>query len=120
MLGTADDLVPADGVSVLSWEDVQRIAGGEDRPTVTRPGKLTLAEAADAYFDTRTAMTPHDKLTWATFISTTSLASKQVSEITTGDLKSGSLPRFPRQKTARNAERRRLLLTDAGVFSARS
>jgi len=120
LLGTADDLVPADGVSVLSWEDVQRIAGGEDRPTVTRPGKLTLAEAADAYFDTRTAMTPHDKLTWATFISTTSLASKQVSEITTGDLKSGSLPRFPRQKTARNAERRRLLLTDAGVFSARS
>ena len=86
MLGTADDLVPADGVGVLSWEDVQRIAGGQDRPTVTRPGKLTLSEAAEAYFDTRMARTPHDKHTWARFISTTSLASKPVSEITTGDL----------------------------------
>jgi integrase len=97
MLGTADDLVPADGVSVLSWEDVQRIAGGEDRPTVTRPGKLTLTEAADAYFDTRTAMTPHDKLTWATFISTTSLASKPVSEITTGDLEKWLASQVPQE-----------------------
>jgi len=86
VLGTADDLVPADGVSVLSWEDVQHIAGGEERPTLTRPGKVTLAQAADAYFETRTAMTPHDKLTWLTFVSRTSLASKPVSEITTGDL----------------------------------
>jgi hypothetical protein len=38
MLGTADDLVPADGVGVLCWEDVQRIAGIEERPTLTRPG----------------------------------------------------------------------------------
>jgi integrase len=86
ILGTADDLVPADGVNVLSWEDVQRIAGGENRPTVTRPGKLTLAEAAEAYFDTRTATNPHDKHTWSRFISTFSLAIKPVSEITTGDL----------------------------------
>jgi integrase len=86
MLGTADDLVPADGVSVLSWEDVQRIAGGEERPTVTRPGKLSLAEAAEAYFDTRRATTPHDRYTWKEHISKASLASKPVSEITTGDL----------------------------------
>jgi hypothetical protein len=86
MLGTADDLVAADGVSVLSWQDVQRIAGGEDRQTVTRPGKLTVAQAAQDYFDTRTATTPHDRITWTKFISPTKLASMSVSEITTGDL----------------------------------
>src|SRR5262249_1142935 len=96
MLGTAGDLVPADGVRVLSWEDVQRIAGGEERPTVTRPGKLTLAAAAAAYFDTRTATNPHDKHTWARFISTTSLSSKLVSEITTGDLEQWLASQVPK------------------------
>jgi integrase len=85
-LGAADDELPADGIVVLSWEDATKLALGEERPTVTKPSKLTLAEAAEAYFDTRTATTPHDKITWAKFISTAKLAGKSVSEITTGDL----------------------------------
>ena len=62
-LGVADDELAADGVSVLSWEHATSLALGEERPTVTKPGKLTLADAAQAYFDTRTATTPHDKIT---------------------------------------------------------
>jgi integrase len=85
-LGVADDELPADGKTVLSWEDATKLALGEERPTVTQPGRLTLAEAAQAYFDTRTARTPHDRFTWTKFISTTKLASKSVSEIKTGDL----------------------------------
>jgi integrase len=85
-LGVADDELPADGVTVLSWQDAANIAIGQERPTVTKPGKLTLTEAAQAYFDTRTARTPHDRITWTKFISTTKLASMSVSEITTGDL----------------------------------
>jgi integrase len=85
-LGVADDELPADGVSVLSWQEATSIALGRERPTVTKPRKLTLTEAAEAYFDTRTATTPHDKITWTKFISKTKLASMSVSEITTGDL----------------------------------
>ena len=85
-LGVADDELPADGTTILSWQDATKLALGEERPTVTKPGKLTLAEAAEAYFDTRTATTPHDKITWARFISTTKLAERPVSELTTGDL----------------------------------
>jgi integrase len=85
-LGVADDELPADGASVLSWQEATNVALGRERPTVTKPRKLTLSEAAEAYFDTRTTTTPHDKFTWKTFISTTKLASMSVSEITTGDL----------------------------------
>jgi integrase len=85
-LGVADDELPADGITVLSWQDATKLALGEERPTITKPGRLALAEAAQAYFGTRTATTPHDKITWTKFIGTTQLASKSVSEITTGDL----------------------------------
>jgi integrase len=85
-LGVADDELAADGVSVLSWQDVTNVAAGQQRPTVTKPRKLTLTEAAETYFDTRTATNPHDRHTWARFISTASLARVPVSEITTGDL----------------------------------
>src|SRR5215813_10208851 len=77
-LGIADDELPADGVSVLSWQDATVVALGQERPTITKPGKLTLTEAAEAYFDTRTATTPHDKITWTKFISETKLASMSV------------------------------------------
>ena len=85
-LGMTDDELAANGTTVLSWEDATRLALAEDRPTVTKPSKLTLAEAAQDYFDTRTATTPHDKNTWARFIAPSRLAIKSVSEITTGDL----------------------------------
>src|SRR5215472_12216231 len=85
-LGVADDELPADGATVLSWEDATTRALGEERPTVTKPGRLTLTEAADAYFNTRSATTPHDKFTWIKCVSKKPLARKSVSEITTGEL----------------------------------
>jgi integrase len=94
-LGVADDELPADGVSVLRWEDATRLALGQERPTVTKPGKLTLSDAAEAYFDTRTATTPHDKFTWATFISTSKLAGMSVSDISTGDLEKWLASQIP-------------------------
>ena len=73
-LGLTDDELPANGRTRLSWEDATRLALAEERPTVTKPGKLTLGEAAQDYFDTRTATTPHDKNTWARFIAPSRLA----------------------------------------------
>jgi integrase len=85
-LGTADDLVPADGVNVLSWEDAQKAAGGEDRPTVTRPGKHTVAAAWEAYRATR-KNTPdaREVATWERFIEP-KLGSRDVSELTPHEL----------------------------------
>jgi integrase len=94
-LGVADDELPADGVTVLSWQDATKLALGEERSTISKPGKLTLADAAQAYFDTRTATTPHDKITWTKFISTTKIASKSVSEISTGDLEQWLISQVP-------------------------
>ena len=52
-LGIADDVLPADGVNVLSWEDVLKIALDGERPTVTRPAKHTVSAAWEAYKATR-------------------------------------------------------------------
>ncbi|HEX6992580.1 MAG TPA: hypothetical protein VF339_00375, partial [Gammaproteobacteria bacterium] len=52
-LGAADDDVKADGADVLSWDDAKKLAGGEARPTVTKPGRYTVDDAADAYFEMR-------------------------------------------------------------------
>jgi len=84
-LGLADDDAPSDGVSVLSFEEAQAIARGENRPTVTKPGKYTVAEAADEYFATRTAVTVHDRHTWTKFIEP-KLGSKAIADLTTRDL----------------------------------
>jgi integrase len=95
-LGVADDDLAADGVSVLSWQDATNVAVGQERPTVTKPRKLTLIEAAENYFDTRTARNTHDKFTWAKFISTTTLARMSVNELTTGDLERWLAAQVPR------------------------
>lgn len=59
-VGLADDTVRADGVSVLSWEDVLQVAGAGDRPTVSVPSRYTVEQALEAYFDARRAQsTPH-------------------------------------------------------------
>ncbi len=85
-LGAADDETPADGVSVLSWGEAQGRALGVERPTVTKPGKYTVAKAAEAYFDTRSAAdTEHDRLTWTRFIEP-KLGDSSVNELTTGDI----------------------------------
>jgi integrase len=95
-LGVADDELPADGVTVLSWHDATKLALAEERPTITKPGRLTLADAAQAYFTTRTSTTHSDKFTWEKFIGKTKLASKSVSEITTGELEEWLASQVPK------------------------
>jgi integrase len=85
-LGLADDVLPANGTSVLTWQDATTAALSDQRPTVTKPGKLTLSDAARAYFDTRQARNTQDEFTWKKFIGSTKLAGRTVSEITTGEL----------------------------------
>src|SRR5215469_6545162 len=84
-LGAADDDAPSDGVSVLSWEEACAAALGADRPTVTKPSKYTVAEAAQEYFDTRRPTNPHDPFTWAKFIEP-KLGTRAVNDLTTRDL----------------------------------
>jgi integrase len=84
-LGAADDTVPSDGVSVLSWEEACAAALGADRPTITKPGKYTVAEAAQEYFETRRAVTQHDRFTWAKFIEP-KLGARPINDLTTRDL----------------------------------
>ena len=62
-LGATDDKVQSDGIDILSWDEATQIARGSERPTVTKPGKYTLAQAAEVYFDTRSATTPHESVT---------------------------------------------------------
>jgi hypothetical protein len=49
-LGAADDTVPPDGVSVLTWEQAQQLALGAERPTVTKPGKYTGCRCRSSVF----------------------------------------------------------------------
>jgi integrase len=93
-LGAADDELPADGVSVLSWEEAQCRALALDRPTVSKPGKHTLAQAAEAYFDTRSAITPHDRFTWMTFIEP-KLGDRPIAELTTGEIEAWLAAQVP-------------------------
>jgi integrase len=91
-LAAADDDAQADGVSVLSWTDAQARALGTDRPTVTKPGRYTVAQAAEAYFETRQQGTRgQDFMTYKAFIEAEregipDLGERSVSELTTGDL----------------------------------
>jgi len=90
-LGLADDVEPADGARVLSYSDARKFAEGDARPTVTRPGRLTVAQAAEDYFATRRGNVGQDQLTYKTFIAAEregipDLGERSVSELTTGDL----------------------------------
>jgi integrase len=84
-LGLADDAVQADGVTVLSFADAQRVAVTPERPTRTRASKHTVAAAWDAYKAIRA--TPPDArevAIWQAFIEP-KLGNKEVSELTTHD-----------------------------------
>jgi integrase len=122
-LGIADDAVPSDGVSVLSWEDAQHMAAGSERPTVTKPGKYTLAQAAETYFDTRSATTPHDKCTWNKFIEP-KLGSRVVNDLTTGDIEGWLAAQVPatdekdKLRAARATANRRFTVLRAILNSA--
>jgi integrase len=83
-LGAADDSTPSDGATVLSWDEAQHKALGADRPTITRPAKWTVAQAAEAYFDTRQGKVEHDRITYTAFIEE-KLGQKAIAELTTGD-----------------------------------
>jgi integrase len=85
-LGTADDTVPADGVSVLAWGDALAAAQSADRPTVTRPGKHTVAAAWEAYRATRkTPLDTREVASWERFIEP-QLGAREVSELTSHEL----------------------------------
>jgi integrase len=91
-LGPADDDGAGDGV--LSWDDARKLADGEDRPTVTVPGRYTVAQAAEAYFATRSATGEQDEHTFAAFVAP-KLGRKPVAELTTGDIEAWLAAQVP-------------------------
>jgi integrase len=85
-VGIADDILPADGVSIYSWEDVQKLASGAERPTVTRPGKYTVQRAYDDYCAARKSpLDQREAAAWDRFIGP-ALGSREVSELTSHEL----------------------------------
>lgn len=61
-LGQADDDIDADGTPVLSWQDALAAALQEQRPTQTKPGAHTLADALSAYWAARRAKSPAESI----------------------------------------------------------
>jgi integrase len=107
-LGAADDDGHSDGAAVLSWDEATAKARDTDRPTVTKPTKLTLAQAAESYFATRSATTPHDHFTWKTFIEP-KLGNRSVAELTTDDIEKWLAAQVP--KTDDREQRRKAQAT---------
>jgi integrase len=54
-IGVADDSLPADGSTVLSWRDALRIAIGDERPTATAIDNYTVGDALRDYWAARAA-----------------------------------------------------------------
>jgi integrase len=102
-LAAADDDTPGDGIAVLSWDEAQLLALGADRPTVTRPTKLTVAQAAEAYFDTRQGNADGDRGTYKACIEEP-LGKRGVAELTPGDFENWLSRQVP--KTEDKEERR--------------
>jgi integrase len=85
-IGTTDDHLPADGVSVLTWAQAQSVALSPERPTVTVPGRFTVAQAWTDYCETRaTPIDARELVMWAQFIGPT-LSDKSIADLTTGQL----------------------------------
>jgi len=61
-LGTADDAVEADGVSVLSWTQALKIALGDDRPTASVTDAYSLRECFEHYWSARRAKSPAESV----------------------------------------------------------
>jgi integrase len=91
-LGPADDDGTAAGA--LSWEEAKKVADGAERPTVTRPGRYTVAQAAEVYFNTRSATGDHDKVIFASFIAP-KLGDRAVNDLTTGDIEAWLAAQVP-------------------------
>jgi integrase len=105
-LGLADDTLPADGLNVLSWAEALQAATGEDRPTVVKPGKYTVAQAAEAYFDVASKRhdVARDRVTYAGAIADP-LGTRPIADLTAGDLKKWLADQVP--ETADRELRRR-------------
>lgn len=103
-MGLADDELPADGLAVFSWHQVQQRALGTDRPTATGPGRLTVAQAAESYFASRSSAGSHDRITYEAFI-VKPLGPQIVGELTTPQLR-GWLSDQVGQQPDKDAERR--------------
>lgn len=84
-LGVADDVAQSDGVAVLTWFEALKLAAGEERPTVTVPGKLLVSDAADTYFLTKGNESGQDAYTYQAFIAPR-FANRPINEITTGEI----------------------------------
>jgi integrase len=105
-LGAADDATPSDGIAVLDWQEAQQQALGTDRPTVTKPTKYTVAEAAEAYFNTRSGTTQHDRYTYDRHIAP-KLGGEPINDLTTGVLEKwlhGLIPSTDDREKRRKAQ----------------
>jgi hypothetical protein len=86
LLGASDDETPnADGITILTYQDALQQALGADRPTITRPGKYTVAEASESYFAQRQGGAAADRITYRTFISPV-FGERASAEITTTEI----------------------------------
>ena len=81
------------GDGVLSWDDARKLADGDDRPTVTVPGRYTVAQAAEAYCATRSATGERGR--HIRCIRRPKLGRKPVAELTTGDIEAWLAAQVP-------------------------
>ena len=89
-LGLADDELDSDGTSVLSWNDVLRIAIGTDRPTAQSSSRYTVGDALQDYWGFRKAKSPSqslktDQLKAKATVSET-LLNSNIADLTTSEL----------------------------------
>jgi integrase len=89
-VGLADDHVPADGAAVYSFEQVLKIALGEERPTASPARGYTVEDALNDYWTFRDAKSPAlsveiDKYKLTTHVGK-ALRARPVAELTTAEL----------------------------------
>ena len=111
-VGQADsESVNADGVTVLTWEQVNQLAIGPDRPTTKPLGGHTVQEALDSYFEYRAGKSPPDSVaidqSKAKSLIEPELGHKAVENLTTGDYlswRSGLVPATDDPEQRRKAQ----------------
>jgi integrase len=89
-VGQADsEDVAADGVNVLTWEDVNRLAIDPERPTTQPLGDWKVEDALEEYFSHRTAKSPPESVavdrSKADALIAPKLGSNTIDSLTTGD-----------------------------------
>ena len=89
-MGLADDQLPADGATVLSWTDVLKLALGGERPTANVASPYSVGDALEDYWRYRVAKSPAlsvaiDKSKMKARVGE-ALRTRSVAELTTGEL----------------------------------